>query len=914
MTAEIRLLGDVEVHVDEHPVDVGHSRQRCVLVALLADPARVVSVERLIDRVWGDRLPRRPRNALYGYVSRLRAALGDEARITQQSRGYLLEVDPMAVDLHRFRALVRRARASEDDQARAALFDEACGLWRGNPFGSLNTPWLNGMRATVEAEWFAAELDRTDVQLRLGGHAELLPRLQRWSEAHPLDERLAAQLMLALYHCGRQAEALDHYQRIRARLAEELGADPSPALQRLHLRALSADLTVAVAPSRQSVPHQLPAPPGAFVGRAAELAELARTGRTDPATLAISVIGGVGGVGKTWLALRWAHDNADRFPDGQLYVNLRGFEPTGQPVPWPAAVRGFLHALGVDPAAIPADPDAQAALFRSTVAGRRMLVVLDNARDTEQVTPLLPGSPSVTVLVTSRRQLSGLRAAFGARLLTLDLLADDEARQLLTSQLPAGQQPEAVTELLKHCDGLPLALSIVAARAAARPHFPLSVLAEELRDAGLDALDAGELSANLRAVFSSSYEALDGRAATMFGLLGLAPGPDVELAAAAGLGALPAPATAVLLRALTDAHLVLEHRPGRYRMHDLVRLYAIDRALRDQPSADRVAALRRLVDFHLHTACRAADLLYPHRPPIDLDPPAPGCVPLDLPDRAAALAWFEANNAGLRAVQRLALEHSWDTVVWQVAWALTIFHLRRGHLQDHFACWRAGLVAADRLGAPMLQAHAHRQLGQAYGQASDHAAAEDHLKQALTLSSRCGDLFGEARAHQLLAWIRDLQDDHLGAWLHAARLVRLSRLFDNPVWTATALETAGWCLARLGHHELGRVRCAMALAVHREHGHREGEAEALNSLGYIAHHTGRHQEALHHYHQALILRRECGDVYAEACTLEHLGETYLVLGQDEAAREVWRQALALYRAQHRAGQAARAERLLASSS
>jgi DNA-binding SARP family transcriptional activator len=393
MTAEIRLLGDVEVHVGEQQVDVGHSRQRCVLVALLAEPARVVSVERLIDRVWGDRLPRRPRNALYGYVSRLRAALGDEARITQQSRGYLLEVDPMAVDLHRFRALVRRARANEDDHARAALFDEACGLWRGNPFGSLNTPWLNGMRATVEAERFAAELDRTDVQLRLGGHTELLPRLQRWSEAHPLDERLAAQLMLALYHCGRQAEALDHYQRIRARLAEELGADPSPALQRLHLRALSADLTVAVAPSRQPVPQQLPVPPGAFVGRAAELAELGHA-HGDPATLMISVIGGVGGVGKTWLALRWAHDNAERFPDGQLYVNLRGFEPTGQPVPWPAVVRGFLHALGVDPATVPADPDAQAALYRSTVAGRRMLVVLDNSRDTEQVIPLLPGSPT----------------------------------------------------------------------------------------------------------------------------------------------------------------------------------------------------------------------------------------------------------------------------------------------------------------------------------------------------------------------------------------------------------------------------------------------------------------------------------------------------------------------------------------
>lgn len=928
MTVEFRLLGDIEVRIDGRPVDVGHARQQCVLVALLIDTPQVVSVDQLVDRVWGDRLPQRPQNALYGYICRLRNALvtAHDVTIARHVGGYALEVDTMVVDLHRFRDLVSRARACGDDDISASLFEQACGLWRGNAFGALDTLWLSAVRETVDAERFAAELERNDVELRRGNHTLLLPRLRSLTAAHPLDERLAGQSMLALYRCGRQADALDHYQQIRSQLAEELGTDPSPALQRVYLQALNADPALAAPSSPQAtapavgspVPQQLPAPPRSFIGRAGELAELSRAldvEADEGATLLISAIGGVGGIGKTWLALQWAHHNLERFPDGQLYVNLRGFDPAGPPLPWSTAVRGFLDALGAEPAMIPADPDAQAALYRSLVAGKRMLVMLDNARDTAQVTPLLPGSPSCTVLVTSRRQLIGLLTAHGARPLALDLLPDIEARELLTCQL--GQtavtaQPEAVTELLAHCAGLPLALGIVAARAVARPHFPLSVLAQELRAASarLDALDAGELTANLRATFSSSYEALGPEAATMFGLLGLAPGPDIELAAASSLAALPASTTKAILHELDGAHLLQEHSPGRYRMHDLVHLYAIDRALQDQASGSRDAALRRLVDFHLHTACAAAQRLFPYRPPIDLAPPAHGCVPRRLRDRSAAMTWFEANHACVLAAQRFALDQAWDTPVWQIAWALTIFHWRRGHLHDHFAAWRAGLTAANRLGDAMPQAHAHRLLGHAHGQAGRYADAIDHLRRALPLSDQSGDVFGLAHTHQLLAWVWDQRGDHQKAWHHADRVLRLSKTLDNPVWSAIALETAGWCLARIGRYRLARTRCEQALELHRQHQHREGEAEALNSLGYIAHHLGQHTEALHHYHQALFLRRDLGDSYAEADTLDHLGDTYLALGEGAAARHAWHQALDLYRTQQRVQQVAHVENRL----
>jgi DNA-binding SARP family transcriptional activator len=472
MAAQFRLLGDIEARIDDRLVDIGHARQRCVLTVLLVEANRTVTIDHLIDRVWADHPPQRARGAVYNYLSRLRQALAacTDISISRQPGGYVLTVDPLAVDVYRFHDLIRQARAADDNEIAAALFDEALRLWRGEAFATVDTPWLNGIREALEKERLAAELDRNE--LGLGRHTSLLAGLSTAATARPLDERLVGQLMLALYRSGRQADALAHYERIRRCLADELGADPSPPLQQLHQQILRSDQPLAVSadtmagsirkPSALPVPRQLPTPVRHFTGRQAELKTL--NGLLDEAvapgaTVVISAIHGTAGIGKTALAMHWAHTMADRFPDGQLYVNLRGFDP-GDTVMAPAqAMRGFLDALAVPPDRIPADLDAQAALYRTLLAGARMLVVLDNARDSAQVRPLLPGARGCLALVTSRNQLSGLIAAEGAHPLTLDLLTPTEGRQLLARRLGHDRlaaEPRAVEEIVARCARLPL--------------------------------------------------------------------------------------------------------------------------------------------------------------------------------------------------------------------------------------------------------------------------------------------------------------------------------------------------------------------------------------------------------------------------------------------------------------------------
>jgi DNA-binding SARP family transcriptional activator len=925
MTVEFRLLGDIEVRIDGKPVDVGHARQRCVLVALLVDANRTVSVDQLADRVWGDRLPHRARGTLSSYLSRLRLALANvkDVGIARRSGGYVLTVDEMAVDLHCFHRLLAQARANDDNRA-LALLEQALGLWRGEAFAHLDTPWLNTIRDTLDTERFAAELDRNDLDLRRGHHTGMLTELSTCATTHPLDERLAGQLMLALYRSGRQADALDHYQRTRLRLAEELGTDPSPPLQRLHRQILTADPALAVPATRSTlgsatrpVPHQLPAPPRLFNGRARELTQLTNalnTAADRGRTMVISAIGGAGGIGKTWLALRWAHQNAERFPDGQLYVNLRGFDPSSEPMPPPVAIRGFLDALEVDPSAIPVDADAQAALYRSLVASKRMLVVLDNARDSAHVTQLLPGSPACAVLVTSRHQLTGLATTHGATPLDLDVLPEADSRELLNQHLGNDRvcaEPQAVAELLKWCGGFPLALGIVTARAATHPSFPLAVLAEDLREASarLDALDTGELTASLRAVFSWSYHALDAETAGVFGLLGLAPGPDISLPAAASLAALPPTRVRALLRSLEVANLLQQHIPGRYRMHDLVRIYAAEQAQHDQPIDTHTAALRRVGDFYLHTAHTGERLLYPQRQPIELGKPAKGCISHPLDDENTALAWFDAEYPCVLATHHLAVKHGWHSTVWQLAWALDSFHSRRAQLHNNVAVWRAGLAAAKQLGEPVL-AVAHRCLGHACARAGKHTEALDHLRQALALTEQAGDTLGQAFTHFNLALAWEHHGDDQQALAHATHALHLYQSLDNPVSQADALNAVGWYYARLGHYQQGRANCERALALYRRHDDRGGEANTLDSLGYIAHHTGHHTQAIGHYLHVLTLLRDHCDTYQEANALANLGEAYHSLGQHVNAHNAWQHALDLCQSQHRTTEAHRVQQRL----
>jgi DNA-binding SARP family transcriptional activator len=910
-----RLLGVVEAHLDGEPVDLGPARQRCVLAALLVEANRPVSVDQLVDRVWDEHPPHRARDSVYSYLSRLRAVLAGvpDVSIARRGAGYVLVVDEATVDLHRFRYLVAQARAADDDEQALALYEQALGLWHGEAFADLDSRWVATMRTALAAERFAAELDHADTALRRGRHAELVADLSVRATAHPLDERVAGQLMLALYRNGRQADALLHYQRIRSRLAEELGADPGAALAAVYRQVLTGEAEspgprAGITASPSSTPRQLPPAPQSFTGRTDELAVLTKIvdAQSTHGTATVAV-GGIGGIGKTSLVLRWAHQHLDRFPDGQLFVNLRGFDPVDPPMSPAAALHGFLVGLGVDADSVPDDVDAQAALYRSVTADRRMLIVLDNARDTTQLTPLLPGSAICTLLITSRHQLIGL-AVTGTRLLDLDVLTDTDARALLAARIGEevlAAEPDAVTDLLRSCAGSPLAISIVAARAAAHPDFPLAALASELQDTAtrLDALDAGELTANLRAVFASSHRTLDEDAAILLGQLGLAPGPDIGLATVASLAALPTARARVLLRRLETAHLVQQHEAGRYRMHDLVRLYAIECARQDQAADRRTEALHRLVDFYLHTAHRGDRLLYPHRPSIDLDRPAPGCVPGVVPDADAAMAWFDTEHTGLLAAQRVAAEHGWHSAVWQLAWSLSAYHRRRGRLRDDEAMWRAALASAEALGDADVLARAHKRLGGLAGRTGEYETALEHLGHALTYTAAMNDVAGQIDTHQALTLMWSTMGDAEQALTSAQAALRLAGTAGNPVWEADALNAVGLCEAELDRFDEAREHCARALSLQRVHGNGEGEAETLDSLGYLEHRSGRHGEALDHYRQALVAYERLNFDSQRADTLERIGDTYVALGRWEGAAEAWRQAVRLYEVQHR-GEAA----------
>jgi DNA-binding SARP family transcriptional activator/tetratricopeptide (TPR) repeat protein len=914
VVAQFGLLGEVEVRVDGHPLDVGHLRQRCVLAVLLVEANRPVSLDRLVDRVWGDgRTPERPANALQTYVSLLRRALSpvQDLRITRQSAGYRLTVVEDTVDLHRFRQLVGRAQ-SATGATRAALLEQALGLWRADAFADLDTPWLCSMRDTLDDERHAARLDLTDLQLDLGRHADLLAPLAGLTAARPLDERLAAQYLLALYRGGRQADALTYYQRLRRTLSEELGSAPSSPVRELYQRILTADpalVPVTRHTDPAPVPRQLPAAPRLFTGRARELDALSATQRDTGTTVVISAIGGCGGIGKTWLALYWAHQHLDLFPDGQLHVNLRGFGPPGERMTTEAAVRALLAGLGVDAAHLPAELDAQLGLYRSLLADQRMLIVLDNAADSAHVTPLLPGSAGTTVLVTSRRRLTGLVTAHGAVAVDLDVLTDAESRELLSRRLGAERlaaQPRETAELLAYCGGLPLAITIVAARADAHPDFPLSVLVDELRDHStrLDALDSGDIDTSLGAVLSWSHDALSPQAGTVLELLGTVPGPDVGVPAVAALAGQSPARTRTVLRELEDAFLVGQPAPGRYRMHDLVALYAAERAHR-QPADQRTAALRRWVDFHVHTAVTAEHLLHPNDPA-----PAEGPLSQPLADEAEALAWFEAEHHPLLAAQQLAVEFGWYDAVSDLAWTLDAFHWRRGHLHEDLAVWRTGLVAAERLGDPVVQVRAHGRLAHAYVRLARYDEALRHGEQALALAERVDDQRGQAQTLGLLAWASSERGDEETALKHSTRALHLFEGIGNPVWEARMRNDVGNHEARLGNHAVARAHCEAALAVVREHEDRPGLANVLDNLGYVAHHTGEHALARDYYEQALTVYRDLGHTYEEAAMLGNLAEAHRALGQPDAARTAWRAALELYRAQHRTADVDRVRREL----
>jgi tetratricopeptide (TPR) repeat protein len=653
------------------------------------------------------------------------------------------------------------------------------------------------------------------------------------------------------------------------------------------------------APTRApSVPRQLPATISGFAGRIAELEALTRMldefVADSPGTVVISAIGGTAGVGKTALALHWAHRVAGRFADGQLYVNLRGFEPSGVAMPTAEAVRGFLDALGVPPDRIPLQAEGQAGLYRSLLADRAMLIVLDNARDEQQVRPLLPASPASLVIVTSRNQLGGLAAADRARLLTLDVLGQGEAVQMLTSRLGAGRaaaEPGAAGEIAALCGRLPLALAIAAARAQARPDFPLAALAAELRDrAGrLDALDAGDPAASVRAVFSWSYRQLSAAAARMFRLLGLHPGPDISPEASASLAAVDEPEARHLLAELTRAHLVAEHVPGRYALHDLLRAYAADQARSTDSEPDRAAAVGRVVDHYLHTARDGASMVHPSFGPIPLAPPSPGAAPEKFTGGEQALAWFEAEYHVLLAAVALAVDSGLDSHGWMISWAMHPFLATQGHSLEWSAIKRMTMAAGIRDHAAIIGSDtrdAVRTLG-------DYQWVPEYYANSLTLYQQLGNRRGEALCLYSLAALAEYQGKYAEALAYAEQAVGLCRGIGDKPGETELLTWVAWYHALLGDYPQARGLCRQALALNTRYGSRHLEGDIWNSLGYTEYHAGDPGEAAACYERALSIFRTGGDQWGEADTLTHLGDVRRAAGELLHAREAWQQALAI---------------------
>jgi len=931
---EIRLLGPVEVWVGGRGVPAGAPQQQTVLAALAVEAGRTVPVERVIERVWAEQAPAQAREAVAVRITHIRRLLteaataepatdpaagpgaGPAARaepprpedrwVVWQPTGYVLRVDPDEVDLLRFRRLATAAgRGERSDTERVALLEEALGLWRGVPLAGLRSEWATRQRDNWRLERLEAAVEWGRAALRLRQHARVVPVARELSEEHPHNEALAVLAGWALAADGRGDEAAEHCATVAHRLRTDLGIDPGAELRKLQDAVLNDEPlpplpppppgpAAAPAPA-PAVPAQLPGDIPGFAGRTRHLARLDGMLAGPPTAAVVAAVSGTAGVGKTALAVHWAHRVAAQFPDGQLYVNLRGFHQGGQVMEPAVAVRRFIEALGVLADQLPPELDAQAALYRSLLNGKRVLVVLDNARDAEHVRPLLPGTPTAVTVVTSRNQLTPLVAADGAQPLTLDLLTRGEATELLARRLPARVQaePAAAGEIIVRCARLPLALTIAAARAE-QSTFPLAAIAAELADASgrLGRLDAGDPVTQVRAVFSWSYTALTPAAARLFRLLGLLPGPDTSAAAAASLAGLPAAAVRPLLTELTRANLVTEHTPGRYTFHDLLRAYAGELAGADT-DAERRAALGRVLDHYVHTAHMAARLLDPLRDPtaLDLAGPDPAATPEQLADDQQAQAWLAAEHLVLVAIVRLAEEAGFDSHTWHLAWALDVFLWRRGHRHDHALAWRAALQAADRLDQPTAQAHAHRRLAHAYTLQGRYVDAQTNYQHALGLCASAGDRVGGGRIHLELCLLWERQERFDQALDHAQQALAVFQAADHPQGQARALNAVGWYQTVRGDHVQALACCTRALALFQQVGDRNGAADTWDSIGYAHHHLADYTQAVRCYQRALDLYREFGDRFHEAAVLTHFGDVYQAAGDPTAAGAAWRQAL-----------------------
>ncbi len=756
--------------------------------------------------------------------------------------------------------------------------------------GSADTGGELGM--LLRGHRLAAGLTQEELAERSGLSVRAISNIERGRTAGPYSRSVR---MLA------EALGLPDDARAQLQLASRVAQADQPADSPAGTHERGDPESRMAAERRWPGPRQLPATIGRFVGRADELAALSelagQVGKEPPGAVVAVAIVGTAGVGKTALAVHWAHQACGRFPDGQLYVNLRGFDPGGVPLTSAQAIRGFLDAL-VAPERIPPDPDAQASLYRSLLAGKRMLIILDNACDEQQVRPLLPAGPGHLVVVTSRNQLPGLAAVNGARLLTLDVLTRLEAVRLLTARLGGHQEPVepgVADEIAFLCARLPLALAITAARAASRPAFPLSTLLAELRRSagGLDAFDGRDPQASIRAVFSWSYQQLSGGTARLFRLLGLHPGPDISVPAAASLAGLDRSGARQMLDELARDCLITEHAPGRYTFHDLLRAYAADQARTIDDSGERQAAIRRALDHYLHSGCLAAAVLNPGLEPVDIAPQGPGVAPEQPAEIQQALAWFESEHYVLLNAVSLAAQSGFDVHAWQIPWTMTAFLAIRGHFLEAIVTQVTALAAAARLDDTAGQAVSGRLLADAYSALGDYDQVAVHYATSLALYQQLGNRLGEAKVHRGLSLLGYRRREYADALRHAEQALGLYQAIEHTEGEAETLNDVGFYHGLLGDFQQARAFCQRSLKLAARTGDRILEGYIWDSLGCAEHQLGNRAQAVACYQRALSIARELGDRPAEAVTLTHLGDVHQGAGEYRQAEETWKLALAI---------------------
>jgi DNA-binding SARP family transcriptional activator/tetratricopeptide (TPR) repeat protein len=925
-----RILGPLEVIAGERPLNLGGLRPRRVLAALLLNANRPVSLFHLVEAVWETAPPNTARRQVQNAVAALRAVLsrvGAADAIVTHGSGYLLRVDPDQLDSLVFERLVERARGladGGDPPGATAALREALALWRGPVLAGLGGQ-LSELEATRLDEKRLVSLEEViELELAAGGHARLVSELRALVAEHPLRERFAGQLMVALYRGGRQAEALAAYHDLARHLHDELGIDPGPALRRTYEMVLREDPELNApagepVPASPGVPAQLPVDAEAFTGREGDLArlnQLISDGHTEAAVV-ITAIAGIAGVGKTALAVHWAHRVRDKFPDGQLYVNLHGYS-SGPPVRPIDALAHFLRALGVPPGRIPTDQDEAAAMYRSLLADRRVLVMLDNARSPEQVRPLLPGNRECLVLVTSRDQLGGLVALDGARRLTLDVLAPNDAVELLGEVIGTRRvaaEPAAAEQIVRDCGYLPLALRIVAANLHDLPGQRLAAYAGRLaRDDG---------SEPVRGAFELSHASLSEPARRMFRLLGLVPGADVTPDAAAALADMTAAESAEQLAVLAGWHLIDEYTPGRFALHDLLRTYATQLAAREGEQSGREAT-RRLYDYYLRGVDAAARALYPVMVRL---PSASGSGPA-FANQVSASRWLDAERPNLVAAIAHAAGHSARPVSWLLADALRGYFWLRMYTVDWQTVGEVALEAAEADGDARAAAAAHLSLGLLCHQVTRHKDAIEHYTRALALSRQTGWAAGESAALTNLGNLYVEMGRLEEAVDHVRQSLALDRAGGDPGAQAVHLTNLGFMYIELGRLTESLDHSLEALALYRRIGAKASEPTVLGNIGVAYHLLGRFGEAFDYLSQAvagdgepkqtcdlawlnldagrieeagrlgraaLAAAREGGRVHAEAEALNVLGAVEYRLGRSGPAIERYQQGLRLAR-------------------